>query len=66
MALVLSQGKGDPIREQFLLGAVDRLGGLVVIALARRAGDLGSIPGAGEIFSPKLLMYDPPDGYFES
>ena len=45
---------------------MDRLGGLVVIALARRAGDLGSIPGPGEIFSLKLLMYDPPDGYFES
>ena len=33
-----------------LLGQVDRLGGLVVIAPARRAGDPGSIPGAGENF----------------
>ena len=33
-----------------------RLGGLVVIAPVRRAGDSGSIPGAGENFlSPKLL-----------
>ena len=50
MALVLPEGKGDPIREQFLLGPVDRLGGLVVIAPARRAGDLGSTPGPGENF----------------
>ena len=33
----------------------DRLGGLVVIAPARRAGDPGSIPGPGENFSLKLL-----------
>ena len=52
MALVLPEGKGDPIREEFLLGQVDRLGGLVVIAPARRAGDPGSIPGrAGNFFS---------------
>ena len=50
MALVLPEGKGDPIREEFLLGPVDRLGGLVVIAPARRAGDPGSIPGPGENF----------------
>ena len=56
MALVLSQGKGDPIREQFLLGAVDRLGGLLVIAPARRAGDPGSIPVQVRIFSLKLLL----------
>ena len=30
---------GDLIREEFLLGPVDRLGGLVVIAPAHRAGD---------------------------
>ena len=31
---------------------VDRLGGLVVIAPVRRAGDPGSIPGPGEnVFS---------------
>ena len=50
MALVLPKGKGDPISEEFLLGPVDRLGGLVVIAPARRAGDPGSNPGSGENF----------------
>ena len=50
MALVFPEGKGDPIREEFLLGPVDRLGGLVVIAPARRAEDPGSIPGPGENF----------------
>ena len=35
---------------------MDRLGGLVVIAPARRAGDPGSIPGAGEKFSLILLI----------
>ena len=39
MALVLPEGKRDPIIEEFLLGPVDRLGDLVVIAPARRAGD---------------------------
>ena len=34
---------------------MDRLGGLVVTAPARRAGDLGSIPGPDENFSLKLL-----------
>ena len=43
MALVLLEGKGDPIREEFLLVPV-------VIAPARRAGDPGSNPGPGEIF----------------
>ena len=52
MALMLPEGKGDPIREEFLLGPLDRLGGLVVIAPARRAGDPVSIPGPGEnVFS---------------
>ena len=51
MAQVLPEGKGDPIREEFLLGPVDRLGGLVVIAPARRAGGLGSNRGPGENFS---------------
>ena len=55
MALVLPEGKGHPIREEFLLGPVDRLGGLVVIAPARRAGDPGSNPGPGENFF--LLNY---------
>ena len=50
------------MREEFLLDPVDRLGGLVVIAPARRAGD----PGSGENFFPKLLIYDLPDGYSES
>ena len=66
MALVLPERKGDPIREEFLLGPVDRLGGLVVIAPARRAGDPDSNPGADENFSLKLLIYDLPDGYSES
>ena len=38
----------------------------MVIALARRAGDPGSITCPGEIFSLKLLMYDLPVGYCES
>ena len=50
MALVLPEGNGDPIREEFLLAPVDRLDGLVVIAPARRAGDPGSNPGPGENF----------------
>ena len=49
MALVLPEGKGDPIRE-FLLGPVDRLGGLVVVAPARSAGYPGSIPVPDESF----------------
>ena len=35
---------------------MDRLGGLVVITPARRAGEPGSIPGPGENFSLKLLI----------
>ena len=35
---------------------MDRLGGLVVIAPVRRAGDPGSNPGPGENFSLKLLV----------
>ena len=50
MALVLPEGKGDPIREEFLLGPADRLGGLVVIAPARRAGEPASNPCPGENF----------------
>ena len=46
---------GKEMREEFLLDAVDRLGGLVVIAPARRAGDPGSNPGPGENFF--LLNY---------
>ena len=67
MALVLPEGKGDSIREEFLLGPVDRLGGLVVIAPMRRAGDPGSNPRPDEnFFFLKLLIYDLPDGYSES
>ena len=36
---------------------MDRLGSLVVIAPARRAGEPGSNPGSGENFSLKLLIY---------
>ena len=50
MALVLLEGKGDSIRQEFLLGPVDRLGGLMIIDPARRSGDPGSIPGPGEHF----------------
>ena len=42
---------------------MDRLGGFVVIAPALRAGDPGSIPGPGENFSLKLLIYDLSEGY---
>ena len=35
MAIVLPEDKGDPIREGFLLGPVDRLGDLVVIVPVR-------------------------------
>ena len=52
---MLPEGKGDPIREEFLLGPVHRLGGLVVIAPAGRAGDPGSNPGQVENFS--LINY---------
>ena len=45
---------------------MDRLGGLVVIAPAHRAGDPGSNPGPDENFSLKLLIYDLSDGYSES
>ena len=45
---------------------MDRLGGLVVIASTRRAGDPGSNPGPGENLCVKLLTYDLPDGYSES
>ena len=41
----------------------DNTRGLVVIAPARRAGDPGSIPGPGENFSLKLLIYDLSEGY---
>ena len=60
MALVLPEGKGDPIREEFLLCPVDRLGGLVVfMAPASTAGDPGSIPGPGENFFSKIINIRP-------
>ena len=46
-----------------MLGPADHLGGLVVIAPARRAGDPGLIPSPGENFSLKLLIYDLSEGY---
>ena len=50
-SLVLPECNGDPIRERRIpAGPVDRLGGLVVIAPVRRAGDPGSNPGPGENF----------------
>ena len=58
MALVLPEGKGDSIREEFLLGPVDLPGGLVVIAPARRAGDPGSNPGPGENFFSFTINID--------
>ena len=36
---------------------MESLGGLVVIAPARRAGNPGSNPGPGENLSLKLLIY---------
>ena len=56
MALVLPEGKGDPIREAFLLSSVDRLSGLVVIAPARGAGAPGSIPGPRDVFSLDFFL----------
>ena len=47
---MLPEGNGDPIREEFLLGPVDRLGGLVVITPARRVGNPGSNRGPDENF----------------
>ena len=38
----------------------------LVRVAAHRAGDPGSNPGPGEKFSLRLLIYDLPDGYFES
>ena len=38
----------------------------LVRAPQRRGGDPGLNPGPGENFSPKLLIYDLPDGYSES
>ena len=47
----------EPIENESLQETItDRLGGLVVIAPARRAGDPGSDPGPGENFSLKLLI----------
>ena len=51
MALVLPGGQWGSNKRRI----VDRLGGLVVIAPARAAGDPGSNPGPSENFSLKLL-----------
>ena len=59
MALVFPKGNGDPIREQFLLRPADRLGGLVVIAPAHRARDLGSNPDPGENFFSQIIDIRP-------
>ena len=56
---IVHKGKGDPIREEFLLGPVDRLGVLVVIAPMRRAGDAGSNPGPGENFFSQIINIRP-------
>ena len=57
MALVLPEDNGDPIRKEFLLGPLDRLGDLVVIDPARRAGDPGSNPGPGENFFSSIINF---------
>ena len=57
MALVcFPEGDGDLIREEFYIDPEERLGSIVVIAPARRAGDPGWNPGSGENFSLKLLI----------
>ena len=56
----------NPGLQLYATGPVDRMGGLMVIAPAHRAGNPGSIPGPGDNFSLKLLIYDLPDGYSES
>ena len=45
---------------------MDRLGGLVVIADVRRAGDPGSNPSPGENFSLKLLIYNLSDNHLKA
>ena len=47
---MLPEGNGDPRREDIPAWPMDRLGGLVVIAPARRVVDPGSYPGPGENF----------------
>ena len=48
MTLVFPEGKGES--NNIPAWPVDRLGRLVVIAAAHRAGDKDSIPGPGENF----------------
>ena len=59
MALVLPEGKRGIQYEKILLGQVDRLGGLVVIAPARRARDPGSIPGPVKNFFLLIINIRP-------
>ena len=59
MALVLPEGKGNPIREDIPAWPVDHLGGLVVIVPARRPGDPGSIPGPGDKFFSSIINIRP-------
>ena len=47
----------DPIREEFLLGPVDRLGGLVVIAQRVELETRVRFLVQARIFSLKLLIY---------
>ena len=56
MALVLPEGKGKSNKRRIPAGPGDRMGGLVVIAPARRAGDPGSNPGPARILSLKLFL----------
>ena len=56
MALVLPEGKGRSNKRRIPACPVDRLGGLVVIAPARRAEDPGLNPGPDKNFSLKLLI----------
>ena len=54
--ILYGQMQYNLIGEEFWLGPADRLGGLVVIAPARRAGDPGSIPGPGSNFSLEFKL----------
>ena len=55
--LKIHRGKNFSLAQIFLWVAQ------LVRAPARKAGDPGSNPGAGENFSLKLTTHDLPDGY---
>ena len=57
MALVFPGGLWG-FNKRRILGPVDRLGGLLVIAPARRVRDPGSNPGPGEKFSLVLFSVE--------